>query len=251
MRTSNYLSRVPNIRHAFFNRNGGVSEGVFASLNTSFVLGDDEERVVENRRRICAQMGVSTDKLFVPKQVHGDVIVRIVADSSPDEIAQTQADAIWTTEPGFAVGVQTADCAPLLLADKVGSAVMAVHLGWRGAANGLAQKSVRMLCQHLHISPQDLVAAIGPCIGFDLFEVGPEVVESLKAQVKPEGLVRQRDSTHFDVDLEGWIERELQAVGLIEIDRLRECTVSNPERYFSFRRDKGHTGRQISTISKK
>lgn len=186
--------------------------------------------------------------MFLPKQVHGDTIIRVDARSNPNDISMQEADAIWTTERSLAIGVKTADCVPMLLADRAGKGVMAVHLGWRGAANGLAKKSIHLFCSELGVPATDIVAAIGPCIGFAAFEVGREVVDALVAQVSSAGLFTQSDGS-YHVDLAGWVERQLQDAGVVEIDKLGLCTFSDPKNFFSYRR--GHdVGRQRSMIAR-
>lgn len=211
---SKSLSRLPNVRHAFSGRD-------------------------------VSQMPA---ELFLAKQIHGDTIIRVDRHANVDEIALREADAIWTTDVGVTIGVKTADCAPLLLADKEGRGVMAVHLGWRGTAMGLAQKSVEQFCLGLGVSPEDVVAAIGPCIGFGAFEVGQEVVDALTAQVSSDDLVVQNDDVHYHVDLQGWIERLLRGAGVIEIEKLGLCTFSDAQKFFSYRRAKD-LGRQLSVIA--
>lgn len=247
---SEKLASVQDVRHAFFGREGGVSYGKFASLNISSTSEDSPVKVMENRRRVCARFDLKPAELFLPKQVHGKTILRVDSRSNPKEVETIEADALFTTEPGLLIGVQTADCAPLLLTDKLARGVMAVHLGWRGVACGLTEASVRFYCNETGATPKDIVAAIGPCIGFDAFEVKQEVVDALTAQVSAEELVREVDDVHFVVDLAGWIERILQKEGVHEIDKFGLCTVIEKDRFFSYRRDNGRTGRQVSIIMK-
>jgi copper oxidase (laccase) domain-containing protein len=125
---------------------------------------------------------------------------------------------------------------------------MAVHLGWRGAANGLGPKSIRHFCAELSLQPSDLVAAIGPCIGFDKFVVRSDVVDALKKSVAPEGLVQSINETQFKVDLQGWVERQLQEIGVTQIEKIGHCTFTEADIFYSARRDSGSAGRQVSCI---
>lgn len=210
---------------AFSTRHGGVSEGVYASLNIGFGTADERERVDENRSRVVAAVGADPLRALWPRQMHGAGVVR--AASRGDE-----ADAIWTDEPGQPVMVVTADCAPVALA-RVGGppAVALVHAGWRGLLAGVVPAAVSAL-------GGELVAAIGPAIGPCCYDVDADVADPVRAAFGPD-LVR-----NGRLDLPGAIELALRRAGCSRVDRFDECTACHPDRYFSHRRDRGITGRQ-------
>jgi YfiH family protein len=211
---------------AFSTRTGGISDGVYASLNLGFSSGDERELVQENRRRVYEAAGAHPERVSWPRQVHGAEVVR--AGTRGDE-----ADAIWTDAPGQAVTVVTADCVPVALA-RIGGrpAVALAHVGWRGLLAGIVPAVVATL-RGRHVA-----AAIGPAIGPCCYEVGEEVAGPVRKAHGPE-LVRSGR-----LDLPGAVERALRSAGCVRVDRLDECTACHPDRYFSHRRDEGRTGRQ-------
>lgn len=245
--TSPLLAQVPRVRHGFTTRQGGVSEGPYASWN--FGPRDENPAAVEeNRRRFLDALGVGGPVLQV-SQVHGARVVDagLVAPA-------VEADGILSTRPGTVVGIRTADCAPILLAgvDEDGTPhVAAVHAGWRGAVANIPGVAVAALADR-GASPDRLVAAVGPTIGLDNFEVGPEVVEAARMALdgeEPRTIVNARGRQHLDlVDL---IRRLLTRAGIADdhIDVVGGCTVADPELYFSHRRDQGVTGRHLAAIA--
>jgi YfiH family protein len=210
----------------FSTRTGGVSDGVYASLNLGFSSGDDRELVQENRRRLYGAAGAHPERVSWPRQVHG---ARVVRSGSRGE----EADVIWTDEAGEAVMVLSADCVPVALA-RIGGrpAIALAHVGWRGLLAGVAPAAVAAL-RSRHVA-----AAIGPGIGPCCYQVGEDVAGAFR---KAYGPTVVRDSR---LDLPGAVERALRSAGCVRVDRLDECTACRPERYFSHRRDEGRTGRQ-------
>jgi YfiH family protein len=210
----------------FTTRVGGVSEGVYSSLNLGFLSGDERELVQENRRRLYAVAGAHPERVSWPRQMHGADVIRAGARGE-------EADAIWTDEAGEAVMVVTADCVPVALA-RIGGrpAVALAHVGWRGLLAGVVPAVVAAL-RNRHVA-----AAIGPGIGPCCYEVGEEVAGPVR---KAYGLDSARGGR---LDLPGAVERALRGSGCVRVDRLDECTACHPERYFSHRRDEGTTGRQ-------
>ena len=223
------------VRAACSTREGGVSPAPYDSLNLGDHVGDDPLQVEENRRRFAAAL--QAKPVFL-EQVHGRGVVRLDA-STPHG---TQADAAWTTERGIACTMMVADCLPVLLADRAGRVVGAAHCGWRGLAGGVLEA----LClQMAELAPaSELVAWLGPCIGPDTFEVGDEVRASFTASDPgAAALFRPHASAgKLLADLPGLVRRRLQAIGVTRIsgnDGSRPwCTVSNPSRFFSHRRDR-------------
>ncbi|HEY1100952.1 MAG TPA: peptidoglycan editing factor PgeF [Myxococcota bacterium] len=242
------LSAVPGVSHRFFGRVGGTSPAPWTGLNISHDVGDAPARVDENLARTRFQIGVGKDALFTAKQVHGNVVAVVDADSVLDAVRTGEADALVTTLKDTAVAVRTADCAPILLAVDDGSAVAAVHAGWRGAVGGVIENAVAAL----GVSPGRIVAAVGPCIGQDAFEVGPEVVAAAAAVVDAadlEGIVKAGSGDRQHLDLAALCERVLKKAGVTRVDVVGGCTVNQPSSYFSHRRDNGSTGRQLAAIA--
>ena len=225
-------------------RAGGVSTGPFESLNLGAAVGDDPDAVAENRRRFAAELGGAQPVWL--RQVHGHHILRLTVDHLA--VPLPDADAAWTDEPGIACTVMVADCLPVLFAAPDGRAVAAAHAGWRGLAGGVLDQAVAALCEGTGVEPAGLCAWLGPCIGPEAFEVGPEVraafeadAQHLRYQPRPDGDPRWR------ADLAGLARARLQGLGLLQISGGHWCTVSAPSRFFSYRRD-GRTGRFAAAV---
>jgi hypothetical protein len=235
--------------HGFTKRVGGVSEGPFASLNLAFGVGDDDERVRENLRRLEAALGADAPLLRV-RQVHGNDVVdaaELLAVGGGEWTAPpvVEADAIVASATAAVLAVQAADCAAVLLADPETRAVAAVHAGWRGAANGLIRNAVRAL-RDLGAEPGRLLAAIGPCIGPECYEVGDDVARRFPESVDP---VQGRPGFHL-LDLGYAVEVSLLGAGLTSrnLDRVRACTRCAAEELYSHRGSGGTCGRGLGLI---
>lgn len=212
-------------RVAFSTRQGGVSEGRYASLNLGLLTDDDPENVAENRRLLCAEVGAEPKRLALNRQVHGATVRR----AHPGDRGE-RADGLWTDEPGVPLLAMTADCLPIALARRetgARSALAILHVGWRGLADGVIENGVEALGGRL-------AAAVGPGIGPCCYEVGPDVAE------------RFDDDLLSSSKLDLWTaaERALRGAGVEEIERTDLCTACRPELFFSHRRDEGVTGRQ-------
>lgn len=242
------LSSVPRVSHRFFQRIGGTSPAPWRSLNTSFDVRDAPARVEENLARVRFQLGVVKGALFTAKQVHGARVVEARRGDDPERVAAEHADALFTLDPDVGVGVRTADCAPILLASDDGRAVAAVHAGWRGAVGGIVEATIAALDAR-GVPPATLRAAVGPCIGLDAFEVGPEVVDAAAKVVDVEGLHRRGVGDRMHLDLAGVCARVLQKAGVARVERVGDCTATRTDLYFSHRAEHGDTGRQISAIA--
>ena len=229
------LGLIATVRHGFFTREGGVSEGVYASLNCGLGTGDDEARVAENRARAMAALGLGPSRLCTPYQTHG-AAVKVVEEPWPwDE--RPRADAMVTTVPGIALGVLTADCAPVLLADSETGVVSAVHAGWKGALAGVIEAAVEAMAG-LGAEPGRITAAIGPCIGHQSYEVGPEFPDPFLADDPGNGRFfapAPRDG-RFRFDLVEYIAARLAAAGVAQAQRLGHDTVGEDALFFSYRR---------------
>jgi purine-nucleoside/S-methyl-5'-thioadenosine phosphorylase / adenosine deaminase len=212
---------------AFSTRVGGISEAPFDTLNLGRLTEDDAERVAENRRRLCAELGTEPELLNYGRQVHGPHVRR--ADGRGE-----QADGVWSDTPGEPLLVFTADCLPVALATVNGDrpAIAALHVGWRGLLAGVVQAGAAAL------GAGRMAAAIGPGIGPCCYEVGEEVAGPFRERFGP-GIVADGH-----LDLWSAAEQALRAAGAQDVTRVDLCTACNPELLFSHRRDGGHTGRQ-------
>ncbi len=214
---------------AFSTREGGVSEGPYASLNLGRATADEPKRVNENRRRLCAEIGAEPDALAMNYQHHSADVLRAQAGSRG-----ARGDGIWTDERGLPVLVLAADCLPIALARANGSepALALLHAGWRGLLEGIVPAGVSAL------GGGAVAAAVGPAIGPCCYEVGEEVADRFRRAF---GFGLYRDGR---LDLWTAAERALRAAGCVRVDRVDLCTACSPERFFSHRRDEGLTGRQ-------
>ncbi|MFV8750301.1 peptidoglycan editing factor PgeF [Nannocystaceae bacterium ST9] len=232
-----------SVVHGFTTREGGVSVGRYASMNLGNRWGDEPEAVAENLRRLARAAEFRPEQLVRVTQVHGDTIL-----AAHEVDANSQADAIWRhhEHPGeHVVGVMTADCVPLLLVDRQARVCAAVHSGWRGTVAGIAAKTVALLVERAGIAPGDLLAAIGPCIELDAFEVGPEVAE----EFDPAFVLRRPDRKPH-VDLVAAVRAQLEQAGVPgqQIERVGGCTHANPDSYFSYRREGAGQGQHLAFI---
>jgi YfiH family protein len=217
-------------------RTGGVSSGPYASLNLGDHVQDDPTRVAENRARFAAAL--QARPVFL-SQVHGTGVVRLDATTRDG----TQADACWTTERGIACTVMVADCLPVLLADARGQVVGAAHCGWRGLAAGVLEALWSAMRPHLGGPAREVHAWLGPCIGPDAFEVGPEVREAFTTRdAAAARAFRGLGSGKFLADLPTLARQRLESLGITQVGgndgSTAWCTVANPSRFFSHRRDR-------------
>jgi YfiH family protein len=239
-------------RHGFFTRRGGVSQGPYASLNASLSGGDDLDHVTRNRALAAEALGARPADLVGARQVHGTAIVTVqtpwAAGSGPN------ADGLVTREPGVALSVITADCAPVLLQDDRAGVIGAVHAGWRGAAAGVLEQAVAAMVA-LGATPSRIQAVIGPCIGPDGYEVGPDLRDAVLPTL-PDAATWFRPGQppdRFLFDLPGYCRARLAAAGIGDATALGLDTFSDDERFFSHRRRTrgagGPIGHQISVIT--
>jgi polyphenol oxidase len=248
---SSLLSAIPGLRHAFFSREGGVSEGIYAGLNGGTGSNDDAARVAENRRRMAEQMGVAPDRLLTLYQVHSP---DVVAATAPwDGGARPKADAIVTRTEGLAIGVTAADCGPILLVDPSARVIGAAHAGWKGALTGVLESTVDAM-EKLGADRSGIVAAIGPMIRQNSYEVGGEFVERfLEADAENAVffLPGERDR-HAMFDLAGFIRMRLENAGVLVIDDTGVDTYTD-ERFYSYRRSvhrrEADYGRHVHAIA--
>jgi YfiH family protein len=246
---SEALSAISNVRHGFFGRQGGYSEKPFASNNMSIAVGDRPHLAEANRAGAAQALGFLRKNLYLLKQVHS-ADVRTLTDY-PDNDVPVEADAMVTKLPILALGILTADCTPILFADPQAGVIGAAHAGWRGAVDGICAATVDAMVA-LGADPARIVAAIGPTISGENYEVGE--------QFKADFLALQPDSerhffelagkrTHFD--LPGFVQAQLRQSGVQTVEKIGGCTYGEPNRYFSHRygtHQGTKTGRQVAII---
>jgi len=226
------------VKHGVFTRLGGVSEGVWSSLNLSRSTGDDAEPVAENRRRMMAALG--TQRWLTSWLVHGNH-VRVVdeRDLGADDV---HADAMITAARGMALTLRFADCIPVLFHDRRRDVVGIAHAGWKGVANGVLPATVRAMRDAFGCDPADVTAGIGPSIGPQKFEVGPDVAAEIQRAVD-EPVVRETPDARPHVDLWRAARRQLHDAGVGNIEVAGICTASHTHEWFSHRAELGRTGR--------
>jgi YfiH family protein len=247
------LSGLGGIRHGFFTRRGGISEGPYAALNCSLSSRDDRDRVRENRRRAMAALGLLPEALHGLMQVHGVAVATIEAGWA--EGAGPEADAMVTRRPGVALGIVTGDCAPVLFADAEAGVIGAAHAGWRGALAGVLEATVGAM-ERLGAARGRIAAAIGPCIHQPSYEVGPDLRDAVLARDAADACFfapGQRED-RWQFDLPGYCAARLAGLGLGAVEGAGACTLAEGERFFSHRRrtlagGKDPIGHQLSAIA--
>jgi len=246
------LSALPGVRHAFFTREGGVSDGIYATLNGGTGSNDEPGRVAENRARMAASLGVRPDHLLTAYQIHSPDVAIIDGPWTLDR--RPRADALVTKRPGLAIGVTTADCGPVLLADERACIVGAAHAGWRGAAGGVIESTIAAM-EECGADRERIKAALGPMIRQPSYEVGPEFIAAFQAQdeANERFFTPASRSGHASFDLAGYIAARLNAAGIQDIEDLGHCTYSDPALFFSFRRSTHRRevdyGRHVNAIT--
>lgn len=234
MLASPLLAAIPGLQHAFFTRDGGVSKGIYDSLNGGLGSQDDSAHVAENRRRMATALGVAPADLLTAYQVHSPDVA--TATQSWDAANRPRADAIVTRTPGLAIGITTADCGPVLLADPDKGVIGAAHAGWKGALGGILDATIKAM-EALGAERQGIVAAIGPLIRQQSYEVGAEFIDRFTAADARHAdffIPSARDG-HAMFDLAGFIRMRLEQAGVLMIDDLGNDTYAEPQ-FFSYRR---------------
>jgi hypothetical protein len=226
---------LPGIRHGFFTRHGGVSDGVYGSLNIGIGSSDDPARVAENRGRVADAMGVARDRLVTPWQYHSDVTLGVDKPWRDDD--RPEADAVVTSVPGIALGVSTADCTPVLLADAHARVVGGAHAGWRGALAGVLESVVTAM-EGLGADRSRIVAVIGPTISQPNYEVGEDFREQVRdidpANERYFAVPGGKQKPHFD--LPRYSRDRLTSAGVGTVVDLGRCTYAEEDMFFSYRR---------------
>jgi YfiH family protein len=228
------LSAIPGLRHAFFSREGGVSCGIYGSLNAGIGSNDDPADVAENRRRMAEQMGVQPSHFLTVHQTHSPNVV--VATAPWDNGSRPMADAIVTRIAGLAVGASAADCGPILLVDPNARVIGAAHAGWKGALTGVLESAIDAM-EKLGAERNGMIAAIGPLIRQPSYEVGAEFVERFIDADTENALFFMPSvrAGHSMFDLAGFIRQRLENAGVLMIDDIGIDTYTD-ENFFSYRR---------------
>ena len=236
------------LRHGFFGREGGASSGIFAGLNCGQGSTDQAEAVTINRARVAEALGVAPEALVGVHQVHSAEVVT-VERAGP---GRPRADAMVTAVPGLALSVLTADCQPVLLADREAEVIGAAHAGWKGTVNGVLEATVEAM-ERLGARRERIAAAIGPTISQRAYEVGPEFVDAVLAEdPRAARFVANGQGDRLLFDLPGYGLQRLRDAGVAEAAWTRHCTYSDPSRFFSYRRSvhqrEADYGRLIAAI---
>jgi len=243
---------LTGLRHAFFTRAGGVSTGLYASLNGGVGSQDDGGRVTENRARMAAALGVEPRRLLTAYQSHSPNV--IVAEAPWTTENRPQADAIVTRMRALAIGVTTADCGPVLLADPCAGVIAAAHAGWRGALNGVVEATVAAM-ERLGAARGEIRAAIGPMIRQANYEVGPDLLARFEAAdpASTRFFAPAKRDGHAVFDLAGYIAARLNRAAIGGVEDLGLCTYADPDRFFSYRRTthrgEADYGRHVNAIA--
>jgi YfiH family protein len=240
-----------SVPHGFFTRRGGVSSGAYASLNCSLSSQDDRDNVLENRARVARLLGTDPLRLLGLTQVHG---THVVTATEPWVAGHGErADAMVTDQPGLALGIVTADCAPVLFADSSGRVVGAAHAGWRGAVAGVLEATVAAMTA-LGVPAGGITAAVGPCIAQRSYEVGPDLRDAvlLRSAADARFFAPGQREDRWQFDLPGYCAARLRAAGVGHVIVTGFDTLAEEQRFFSHRRrtlaKAGPIGHQISVI---
>jgi YfiH family protein len=246
------LASHSGIRHAFFTRQGGVSEGLYASLHGGVGSGYVPDHVAVNRARMARGVGVDPERFLTVYQIHSPDVV--VADESWNAQTRPRADALVTRMQGIAIGVSTADCGPVLFADADARVIGAAHAGWRGALSGVLEATITAM-ETLGAQRGRIAAALGPMISQPNYEVGSDMIEKFLAVDSGYARFFANGSrpAHAQFDLPGFIESRLRSARLTRIENLAACTYADPARFFSYRRathrGEADYGRHINAIA--
>jgi len=254
LQTSPGLERA-GIPHAFTTRAGGVSEGIYASLNLGANRGDDPDRVRENYRRVCQALGVDQGRLVFSSQVH-EAEVRTVTSADLgkglDRPVDYQADGLITDIPGMTLVTFGADCLTIMLCDPVRRVIANVHAGWRGTALGIVERAVDIMVGHYGCGAEHILAAVGPGISRCCFETDEDVPNAMTAALGAAALpyITGGEEGKFRVDLKGLNALRLERCGILatNVDISPDCTMCLPEKYWSHRFTKGERGSQAAMI---
>jgi len=249
----NNLNRYPGLLHFTTLRTGGTSTANYSSLNLGLNSGDSSENVLSNRNKLCSALGISAEKLIFPIQTH-TATVKLITHDFFNALKEDQkgylldTDAIITDLKGVCVAVKTADCVPVLLFDPVRNVVAVIHAGWRGTAQNIVLKTIQKLVEEFGSEPADLIAAIGPSISPDVYEVGGEVFSQFESNFYHHKVPSHPDKRMLDLWKANHHQLISGGVSSEQIEIAQLCTWSESERFFSARRDGAKTGRMATGI---
>lgn len=237
------------MRYKFFTREGGVSEGLYASLNCGPGSKDNPYHVSENRTRAAQAFGVREEKLFTLHQIHS-ADVHIVTDARAP-LSKPKADAMVTAQPNVMLGILTADCTPVLFHDATAHVIGAAHAGWKGAYDGVIENTLDAM-KALGATAQNIRAMIGPCIQQASYEVGPEFIARFTPELQQRFFIPSDREEYFRFDLPAYVRSRLIAADITNIENNGQDTLANEALYFSYRRatlrNEPDYGRQLSAI---
>ena len=249
------MEAVGGVAHGFSTRPGGISQGMWASLNLGVSRGDNPDHVRENYRRFLAAIGGGTDKIVMTNQVHGGTVRTVTSadwKSDPYGKVSYEADGLMTATPGVTLMIFSADCIPILFYDPVRRVIAACHAGWRGTAAGIATNTVERMKDVYGCRGEDILAAIGPGIGPCCFETHEDVPNAMMASMGTAALpfMEIKENGKFAVDLKGLNRKRLELAGLTgeHIALCEECTACLPERYWSHRKTGDQRGSMAAAI---
>lgn len=245
------LNESDRIRHGFFTRQGGVSGGIYASMNCGPGSSDDPEHVARNRAHALSELGAGAGHLVTVHQVHGTAVA--VPDGPWPLDERPKADAVVTRSANLAIGILTADCAPVLMADHDKGVIAAVHCGWKGALAGVAEAALGAM-ERLGAQPANITASVGPCIAQVSYEVGPEFRDAFAGEDEAyeNFFDASPNAKHWQFDLRGFVEHRLASAGVGRVEVLPNDTYAETHDFFSYRRathlKEPDYGRQLSAI---
>jgi hypothetical protein len=249
------LNRYPEIiRHFSSTREGGVSSGEYASLNLGNYSDDRTDNIRRNKELLCNELNIPVTRLVGAHQVHGTSVKlvdeNLVSSSTTDRTSAMEGyDALICRTPGICITATTADCVPVLLFDPVTKSIAAIHSGWRSTLNNITNTTIEAMQKAFGTDPAHLIAAIGPCISGTAYEVGEEL--QLQFETKDAGTDRffiPIDNGKYLFDIRSVVRCQLQKAGVSDIEISEHCTFSEPELFFSARRQSIHSGRMLSGI---
>ncbi|MEP5623868.1 MAG: peptidoglycan editing factor PgeF [Hyphomicrobiales bacterium] len=240
------------IRHGFYGRTGGVSDGIYKGLNCGVGSNDATESVLENRRRLVFDLTNSNAPLITPYQIHSAACVAVNGPWENEEAEQ--CDALATATPGIVIAVGTADCGPVLFTDRKAGVIAAAHSGWKGAVGGVLESTIAVM-EKLGADRANISAVLGPTISQASYEVGTEFRNTFLEQTPANATYFKngRDDTHFQFNLPAYVVNRLQACGISNANWTGQCTYLEETAYFSYRRtthrNEPDYGRQLAAIS--
>jgi len=246
------LMKFENIRHGFFGRRGGHSAGIYQSLNCGTGSDDQPENIKKNRQAVLSSLGSRSGKLYGLYQIHSNIVHYL--ESPPDENIILRGDAMVTGQKNMALGILTADCIPVLLADPANEIIAAAHGGWKGVLSGILENTVQTMCDK-GAERSNIIAVTGPCIAQENYEVGPEFIDSFLAQdpAHQQFFTPSSREKHCMFDLPGYLIQRLERANVAAVSSVEKCTYALEDQFFSYRRatHRGEEdyGRQISVIT--